>query len=96
MIFFIVIKIHLNPPKFYYSLIYIFVRTTLKAYKELKMTLADVLLKKDINMTLVQAKEAEQALLRYFEILYQIKNGDKNNDRKNNNYKTDNTTAATD
>lgn len=36
--------------------------------------LAGILLKKDPNMTLAQAKEAEQALLRYFEILYQIKN----------------------
>ena len=45
------------------------------------MTLADILLKKDQTMTRAQAKEAEQALLRYFEILYQIKNGDKNNDK---------------
>lgn len=37
------------------------------------MTLAELLLKRDASMTPAQAKEAEQALLRYFELLYKIK-----------------------
>lgn len=46
------------------------------------MTLAEILLKKDTNMTLAQAKEAELVLLRYFEILYKIKQGEKRNESK--------------
>lgn len=37
------------------------------------MTLAELLLKRDPTMTPAQAREAEQALLRYFELLYKIK-----------------------
>ncbi len=44
------------------------------------MTLAEILLKKDTNMTLAQAKEAEKGLLRYFEILHNINQKGKNYD----------------
>ena len=37
------------------------------------MTLADLLLKQNPDWTYAQAQEAEQRLLRYFEILYDIK-----------------------
>ena len=37
------------------------------------MALADLLLKQNPNWSYAEAKEAEQALLRYFEILYDIK-----------------------
>lgn len=45
------------------------------------MTLAEILLKRDPTMTSAQAKEAEQVLLRYFEILHNINQKGKNYDK---------------